>query len=379
MEGWIRRCAYLMLVVTLCGCVGQDRPDDFRGGMRDAYAASAKLFSFVWTPGSFTDPHHEAAIRELLNRLSTDFHDVERMRREEDPGFQIVLQLQQNLLKDARDRFIFGDKDYARWQLRGLMSNCVACHSRVAAPVDFVGALPEGGDTGFDARYARAEFLVASRQYERAQQELLVLAREAPTSSEAMHALSTWLVGEVRARENATNAAVTLRNLLTERRFDSDHRRIINAWAKDLEALPKQVKQESALERAHKLLPSAEAQRMSLEEDMRRLVPTLKATALLHGFLSVKRPAQEREEALCLLGSAYARLPLRFLEVSRDLLLEQCIREFPGTESAQNAFAIIEAVSEEEHSGSGGLHLEPEESDELQELRALAYAKGDGQ
>ena len=110
----------------------------------------------------------------------------------------------------------------------------------------------------------------------------------------------------------------------------------------------------------------------SIESDELTLVQTLRATTLLHGYLEGDRTSAERQTPTYLLALAYSHLPISVFDGFRELYLEQCIREFPGTTEAQAALKIYKQNLEIENSGSGGLHLDDESKAKLDELTKLA-------
>ncbi|MCB0325940.1 MAG: hypothetical protein KDD69_20325, partial [Bdellovibrionales bacterium] len=136
-------------------------PSEMRVRMRQAYGEAANLFHYVWAPELFKDPTHEAEILGSLDRLIERFHDVDAVSDElkAEPGFQVTLLTHKNYLRDTRDRFAAGNKEYANWRLRALTANCIACHSRYEVSTDFLGDAPIPEENTFQGRLAAAEFL----------------------------------------------------------------------------------------------------------------------------------------------------------------------------------------------------------------------------
>ncbi len=124
---------------------------DFRANMRDAQKLTTELFNYVWDEKSFVDQKNAKKISELLNELSADFHEIKKAGNslELEPGFDVILTTQRELIKDIATRFNEDQKDYALWRLKGMSQNCIACHSRlnVSLPVLLGAACAKNGST----------------------------------------------------------------------------------------------------------------------------------------------------------------------------------------------------------------------------------------
>ena len=357
-----------------CGRHGHIRPD-----MRGAYNSVYDLYSYVWAPGKFEDPANRQKIQSLLNDLNQRFHSIENIapNRRQEPGFAISLQTQRRIIDDARTRFQAGATDYARWRLKGIVSNCVSCHTRFQIPVDFIGARPSMPGEGLEEQLAYGDFLLATRQFTEASNYYLNLAEQFAQHEETryavLRALKYWLLVEVRVKGRPAVAREQLATLTASQPLNPGDRATIETWMEELQSLAAAVPSKP-LEHAQTLLGDVLTYRTE-SENVSELPKTLTATAELHKLLdNPQTSSTERREALLLLATAYVRLPIRSLEVFRELYLESCIREFPGTSEARQAFFLYKQVVEETHTGTSGLHLEDDEKAHLDELRKLAAA-----
>ena len=347
-------------------------PGDVKGEMRDAYSAARSLFYFVWAaPDGFSKDNHHQEISQILDRLSQDFHRVEKSAGplSNDPGFRVALLTNQRLIADARKRFNDDKKDYALWRLRSLTNNCIACHSRYEVPADFIGAETPVAGESFESKFARAQFLLATRQFEAASNEFYALAT-APTVSEsdAFRSLQLWLVAEVRVKNRAAHTAEKLQQLFNTRSVSPENHILLQSWLKDLK-----LTEPKSLVNVRNALVTKGDNDLSIQQLNRQLVRTLRASAFLHQFLTGTPQLGERREATYLLALAYSRMPIGSFEVFRELYLEQCIREFPGSKEAQQSFMILDNIVQQENTGSGGLNLEESQRRYLEELRSVAF------
>lgn len=347
----------------------------FRTEMQDAYSASTQLFSYIWSPGEFSKKENRKHILDLLDRLTQDFHRVEKLAGTagKEPGFAVTLQINQELLQDASNRLARGEVTYANWRLRNISENCISCHARYAVPTDFVGAPPLVQDNSFDGQIAAAEFLFASRQFEKAAEAFYSLAESVGSlesgSRLALRGLQRWLMIQVRVKLSFSEAAEQLKNFLKKVSLRPEEAIIVGSWIKDLKALEKnRTSAKDSLAYAKNLLGDLSSEK-SLPEEERSLVNTLRASGIIHETIHLTK---NRRLALYLLALAYYHLPLDFLDVFKELYLEQVIREFSHTKESADAYKLYEALVESENTGSGGIHLDETEAQKLQELQLLA-------
>lgn len=373
-----------VVITLITACRREPHPNDIQPEMRNIYSVVSELYSYAWSPKRFRDSKSEVKIQKLLDRLAEDFHRVEVKAPlpSFEPGFRITLQTQQDLIRDARTRFTEGKKDYANWRLRGLMTNCIACHSRYQVPIDFIGDIPSSEDTSAEGHIARAEFLFSTRQFDESKKHLLDII-EAVDKAEAgwcyaFQALQLLLLIEVRVKDNSLKAAATLQHILERSRLTPYGKEILQAWIEDLEelahqeALSGQRPETLPLNRARALLAPV-WKTSSIQDDDRHLVTTLKATSLLHPLLQQQLPAEDRRKATFLLSLAYYHLQIASFDTLKALYLEQCIREFPQTDEAQRAYLLYVDLIESMSMGSAGLFLETDQQQKLRQLRSLAF------
>ena len=378
--------AVLLLCVLLAAGCSTDKKKKtaamIGGDMLDAYKSADELYTYVWTPEMFREKQNEKKIEGLLDRLIVDFHNVEKRAPVEafEPGFRIALAAQQNTLSDVRKRFSAGQKDYANWRLRGLSRNCIACHSRFGSSKSILGSPPRVRADSIEGRLAAAEFLVASRQFDKGSDALyklgsdLLLSRSG--SYDAFEALKLWLVVEVRVKRRSEYSIERLNSLLESRDIPLGKAELLREWIADLKRprVETQSSNDKNIAAARKLLAPV-INEQTIEEKESHLVATLNASAVLHDALEGMLSKEKKKEATYLLAVAYDNMPIQSLDVFAPMYLEQCIREFPATKEAQLAFRRLKLRTEVEGTGSGGTHLDSNQKSALQELKQLAFGE----
>ncbi len=367
----------LSIIFCFISCSKKSDQENLPTEMRKAYTTTAKLYNYVWSPKNFQDARFEKQILTHLDKLIDTFHRVEVVTPIEafEPGFRITLEVNREMLVDARNRFAAGDKEYANWKLRGLVGNCTSCHSRYEVPNDFVGAAPMPSGGSFDEQLAYGEFLLASRQFDLASEAFLTLAHKmAITDTASYHltqSLLRWAVIEARVKNRPQEAARNLDELLKNGHISEQAKRMITAWISQFEKLAQSPLAPTLQNSTMLLKPVLHLE--SIENDELNLVNTLKGTSLLHELLLKSSSVEDARKSTLLLGLAYNHIPISSFDVFRDLYLEQCIRQFPNTPEAQLAFKKYEELIEHESSGSSGTHIDPFQQKKLKELRFLAF------
>jgi hypothetical protein len=187
-----------------------------------------------------------------------------------------------------------------------------------------------------------------------------------------MEALRRWLVIGIRVHPTPHKALRTLTSLRSEREFTSFEEEEIQGWLSGLRRWQNEAPtKEHPLKIAAALISRAHeaSDPVELRVDT---VALIRATALLHSHLESKDRKGDRASALFLLAKAYTQLPLFFSTELPEQFLEQCIREFPGSQDARRSFRLYEEIVMLGYTGSGGTRIPPDVSARMDELRALA-------
>jgi hypothetical protein len=379
----MRKTTFLIFTISLLliGCALHQHRAAVKKQMLSIYEISERLFGFVRDSKSFFAEENDAEIKDLLTKLSTNFHKVDKISgvQHEEPGFDVVLKVNIDALSDVKRRFEEGNKDYSFWKLKSLTGNCVACHARFGLGSEFIGKVPEVDPNDVPARIARAEFLFASRQYEIAGDELFnitaILKPNGKSVYNALSLLKLWLVVEVRAQEHYQQAADKLTSLLTSDALAQSDKEVAVSWIKELEFLATLGDRSAAhpLREANWFLSMNPGE--SLDDDLAHMVTSLHVTAILHRYLDQPISSENRRKAIYLLASAYYHIPIDLFDTARELYFEQLIREFPETEEARHGFALYKDWLEFSRTGSGGTNFDDADLEKLKELKTLAFGK----
>lgn len=361
--------------------IGQDG-DGIVETMREVNGVHERLYSYVWGRDQFENPSNKKEILDLLSDLETHFQKLESSKTLaiKDPGFAITLGVQTSLLREARTRFEAGDFSYAKFKLKGMTENCMTCHSRFEVKKDFYGSMPLPEGTDFEDRLRVGQFLIATRQFERAEDYLFTLAREVSEVASgynlALDAVKLWLLVEVRVKENFHGSASSLSTLIDRPCFQGEVRDILSRWVVDLKALESNKSEtlgdtRTVLNQVGKMLSSKLLERRLIDDNY-DFVKTARSSSLLHSLLIRDLSVDERREALTALAIVYSRMPIDFLKHLAPMYAELVIRQYPHSAEARTVFSLYKEQFDFERTGSGGEHLSDDDRLKYEELEKLA-------
>ncbi len=382
--------SYIVLIISIASCSLIARKE-FRSTMRDIYQKTETLYSYIWDEKQFKDPANKAKIKELLDAIDQDFHQVDTITTvsdnktaKNDPSFIIALQSQSRLLKRAKTSLENGELDLSLFTLKGMTENCVSCHSRFNVTTDFVGTSVRSTDTSVEARLSEGEFLIATRQFKKAEDSLFQLAEELASlksgTGASLDALRLWLLVKIRVQEEFSSSADYLSKLKEKPAFTTNEKLIVSKWIVDLKDISvskfsiKTDPTDIQINKAKELLGDISNERLELDDE-KDFIKTAFATAILHELLIREITEEERKTVYLLISAAYSRITIPFLENLSSLYLETVIRTYPGSAEAKTAYQLFKRKFDYNHTGSGGESVEKTEEEFLNELRDLSGSK----
>lgn len=364
-------CCFCMCVV---GAFAEgEESSQLQKQMLAAYKAYEKLQPYMSSKPRFLDPAKHQEILESLTMLSNTFSEAAEAKAKfsQQPGFAATLAFVTSDLEDVRQRFVEGKKEYALWRLRKVDNYCATCHTSYAVDVKFTDNSKV--TDGLQAM-KKAEFFLATRQYDKASEEFFAVAQDENSSSK-LEAVRKWLLVQIRVEKSPIETLRALQVLLKQRtwlRFEREelisYQSALIRWANEEE------NSVSKLRRAENLIRQGLTPIDPLRSEI-GAVELLRATALLHGLLEQNGnlSTQERAKALYLLGLSYAKLPLFAADELSNFFFEQCIRENPDSKTARRCYRVYSNEIYLSYTGSGGTHVPTEVQDHLHKLYEIAY------
>ena len=372
LTGWI--ASGLLAIVPQSRSYAQEKTASVRADMNMVYQAFRDLQPYLYSKILFLSDSNNEKIGELLETLSSRFHDVERLdsKYAGEPGFASTLKVMSEMLDDSRSRFKEGKKEYALWRLKTSANYCVSCHTRHEIPVEF-----SGGAVNLETlnTFEQGEFYLATRQLDKAKEKFLAVVNEPVLGSLRMEALRKWLVLNTRVHPDPQAALQVLNKVRSKVKLSAYEDDEVVNWIHSLRRWQNESKAEvPPLVKAENLV----RQGLGMDDPLmstRGTVELLRASAILHKLLEDRTnfSKSERAHVLYLLGLVYKELPFFFVDELPEIFLEQSIRENPGSEDAKKAFRLYQEIMTFSYTGSGGTRLPDEILLIMKELHDLAY------
>lgn len=356
----------------LIGVAEAQQAGSLKGQMQEVYSVFKQLNHYILNEKEFVDEKNSKIISELLLKLNSDFYQVENGShpQKDDPGYVATLQVLNAMLSDAANRFAEGRKEYALWRLKTAANHCMTCHTRFEVSTDFYDA---GVNLSAMSPFERGDFLLATRQFEAAGESFMQAARVKSPPYSRLDALRKWLIVYVRVHPDPTKAINQLNQLAHDVSLNAHEREVLSEWLGSFKRWRKEAHTKIApLVKAENLIRQGLGMN-DLLSGKQGTVELLRASALLHTSLDSGVAARARSKALYLLGLTYSKLPLYFVNDLPEMYLEQCIREFPGTDYAKDSYRLYRDILTLGYTGSSGTHLPDDILLIFGELHDLAY------
>jgi hypothetical protein len=338
--------------------------------MRQLYKAFKELQPLLYNQQRFLDSSNKSKIASHLEAMTAVLNTTPSLghTKVKEPGFAAEFAGLQRSLQDASKAFGDGREQWALWRLRNVTNRCSTCHTSYKVAVTFVDpTLSEDVENPF----VRGELFLASRQFERASKAFFQAAADPQNDEHRMEALRKWIIIQTRVSPHPHEAIKQLKAVISTGRLLPFEQEEVREWLASLTLWAEETASAtpvSQLRKAENLLHQALILRNPADAQI-GTVELLRATALLHQTLEQRElPSQEKRRALYLLGYAYSELPLFFVNELPEVYLEQCIREFPGSEDAKRAYRVYRELVLFEYTGSSGTHLPADMRAKLHEL-----------
>ena len=368
--------ACLLSVGMRASVFAEDGSTTVKPQMVKAYAAFGELQRYLVSEQRFTDKNNEKRISALLDDLSESFESVreEKISLKDQPGFRETLTVVSERIQGASTRFDNGQKSYALWEMKTVGNYCVSCHTTFSAASEFSGDSPSvKGMSDLE----KAEFLLATRQFDKAEPLFKKAVFGVKNPRERMQALRKWLIVHIRVLQDPRAALTDLDTMIRKVSFSTyekrellEYREAMKRWVREGEG------QNVSLRRAENLLRQSLGMH-DLLDARESTVELLRATAMLHELLEeeVEGNSPDRARILYLLGLSYSRLPLYFVNELPDFFLELCIRENPGQKVARQCYRLYANNTYLDFTGSGGSSIPDDVQRQMERLYKIAYSK----
>jgi len=380
------------LVVLLCEvflCAGLSAPAKAQGdpvqpstreAMGEIFASVQTLLLLSLEDGALADPANTSALNRALARLEE--YSSELAQHGQGKSEASFTFFSRSLADDARalgEHFSSGPPAESRRLLYQLIESCIGCHSRLPSKEDSTLSVR----LTRDPRVAklppeeRARLQVATRQYDSAlltYEAILASPDFTPQDMELLGILDDYLELCLHVRGGSQRARSALQTLSKRSDVPPALQGDLREREEALAALGK-IEAAADLARARALVLEGEAIARDRPERS-GIVQYLVASAILHRIVAdPSRTSRELAEAYYLLAVVSSRVGRVYWPSPEELYLASAIELAPGSDTAREAYRLLEELVTFGYTGSAGTRIPPELRAKLEALRRLAYAE----
>ncbi len=378
----------LALSIAACQMTGQRKASgpavpSWSESMRGLGESVRELVPFIYIRDGFADQAHHKKVRNAIQRLAKEAEEMHPELGEaylgKDPILSLAVGRMNSDLERALDAFETGLYEYSRSTMKSVMNTCFACHT----------ATERGGAVGWkweDVKIAglrpleRADLMVAMRDFDGAASYLRHLLNDPqfiqtrPFDFET--ALRKYLALMVRVKKQPDEALNEINKVLERegvpfflQQQAEGWRRSLERWSREIARGPSRVPPLTQAE--ERLRQARQIQRYA--RDHAGDVEYLRATQILHDFVTSRPSASNLAQAFYALGQAYEALDNVGFWNLHETYYEACVRTLPKSDVARSCFNRLQASIFMGYSGSGGIMVPASERQRLQELSELIH------
>lgn len=323
-----------------------------------------ELQPYISSEKNFVNPKNQKKIAAGLANLKALSSNLKTHDRLKTPGFAISAKVLQEQLTTASEIFNQGSKKLALRYVNASLKACSSCHTQVVSqggpnwsfPLDRVsGSLTEQANFWYTIRY----YDKAVDLYERA---ILLYPKGGLELKDVNEALEKILAVYLRVRRSPGRAIDALEKSYQNKKLPESLRIRIQSWVDQMKAInlsaapssrsatPKEVENYAA-----KILGKAEKESLSTLDDS-HLVDFLFVSGLLYEFINFN-PDKTTPEILYWLAIADSWLNDQFYFSLSNLYLEECIKRYPTSPTANRCFNELKEKTELNFTGSSGVNM----------------------
>lgn len=342
------------------------------------------LLPYVYSQQEFIDPANKSKIKEMITEFSQHVETVPQHIGEtlmgKDPIVGFAVGRLRSNTHQALTAFADGHYDFSRSVLRENLGICFSCHTSTQ-----LGPQKSGSNLVLKSSFRmspneRAEYYVATRQFDKATDVLSGVVRTPSQTLNNPHdqveALRLYLSLQVRVKKEPAEAASLLDQFLDNKGLPYFVATDAEAWQKSLREWIRErsTSDKNPLDAAKRILNKARQQQSS-EGYQSAYVDYLRASAHLHEALRQASDKKNQAQIYYMLGDSYESLANTGTWELPEVYYEACIRTLPNTVGAQKCYKAYERSIVLGYSGSAGIFVPKEERERLKELKALAGFK----
>lgn len=337
------------------------------------------LLPYLSSRRAFKDPANQAEIAkriQVFHKLAENAKHLETMKQ---PDFKPTLRILQDHLS-ASERYFKGDhKDLARAMLQSTVQLCISCHGRL--PSKNATTVTQFKKSAGLTPFENAQYLFATRQFDEAARAYTDLIKKYPRNDlevpYLIDSLDNLATIYARIKRDPASSVKPFEKIVKRGNLPDFLEEDIAAWVHDFKNWSKETPFEldkhndsEVIQEARRILAGHMHEDLSLRNRAGHIA-YLRASGLLHEFLTKRPKSADAAEAYYLLGVCYSNLDQNFYFGFDDLYFKICISEYPKAAIAKSCYRRLEQSVYLGYSGSAGANIPLDVMQELNEYKKL--------
>lgn len=342
------------------------------GSMQKLKENLGNLVPFIFDSKKFEDPKQReflsSQIQGMVQQSQNLTHNPTLTHR--DPTVRFVASQFADTLKRAQSSFQDGNLNYARYELIQVTGSCVQCHARMQQGPEFSSFFLKEPFLKNLPVVDQGEYLIATRQFDKASKVLLKGLRDRKTNSKSASSSAPGLSIErltalalelaVQYEQDPKKAMKVIDSVLSHPAAAPAFKEKAKIWKVTVQQWQKN-RTPLTMENARQILsvPSNE-------------IMTLRALPVVLAYLSTEPSGKDLGEGLFLAGQAYESLTDFLPFELHEHYYESCIRSVPHTSIARVCYETLQQSISLGYTGTSGTHIPIEIQMWMDRMKALA-------
>lgn len=350
--------------------------------MDEIFVPMSRLLPMVFNQDQFESADKRQEILSLLETLDSRSKLLEKHSRDKQAGFKYMSESLANDLKDALRWYKNRRYREARFILRHVTENCIACHSKLPAKSDYPGGKEfiKKVDMASLSKLEKARLELSTRQFEdalKSYEDVFEDTKIRPAKWVTFDALTSYLKLAIGVKGDLDRPVKTFEKLLKARKDIPEYmQKQLSMWITSLTTIKQKELGKSVTLASAKELVRLGEEVQNYPADRSGLVYSIQASSILERLVGeklLKKPS-EIAEAYYNLGLVEMSIGRSFWVSQVDNYLEMAVRQDAGSSVALKAYNLLEENIFYEFTGSSGTQIPFDKQQLLDELTSLIKA-----
>ena len=331
----------------------------------------------------FTDKKNHIRILEALTQFRKTAEKSAHFSSLNTENFRFSREVLEEQIRETEHLFRSGSKSFARWKLNSVVTMCAQCHAQLPSQKQRFSEFSD--PKKFSSQMDQAEFLFATRAYDKAQEIYERAVEGYPENKlsrdDLERSLERLLTLYARIRRDPQTALQKFRSFEANPKIPTFIRGTLRSWNQQLTSWTQEAPSKTEFKSEKGLLEFAQNELSTktkggnIGADSPHLVTILRTSGLLYEALWRNQATENLPEFLYLLALSEKAISINFFYSLSSMYLRECIVRGSGKPVARKCFQELEAETLSGYTGSRGTDVPPEVLKELDHYRQLLEPK----